>query len=198
VKPAQAMNEKIWQRLRRAGGMLLRRRDGAQLVEFAVVMPLLVVLLVGITDFGTAWVLKDKLSSAARDGARVAANQPNDVLLGPPPPSVTAVRDIVVNYLTNANLTTCTVGTAASSAGALAWSYSSATTGCSAFLLKIERGFTYTMTSGSNTFTVSNTRVTISYPYNWSFGRIAKLIAPSSNFGDAVTITTSVTMPNLN
>jgi Flp pilus assembly protein TadG len=193
----QVVDEKIPSGPWGSRAVLLQRCEGAQLVELALVMPLLAVLVIGVSDFGAAWALKDKLSNAARDGARVGAGQPNDVLQASPPPSVTAVRDVVANYLTNAQVTTCAVGSTAGSAGALAWSYSSSSTGCSAFLLKIERGFTYAVTSGS-TYTVSNTRVTISYPYNWSFGGIIKLIAPSSNFGNTVTITTSEAMPNLN
>jgi len=178
----------------RARLRFLRGSEAAQLFEFALVLPLLVVMVVGVADFGAAWTLKDKLSNAARDGARIAASQFDDLNSGKnPPDSVTAVRDAVANYLTSANVTSCAVGTTASSAGALAWQYTSSSAGCSAFLLKIERGYTY-LNSGT---TVVATRVTLNYPFNWNFGHIIKLLAPSSTYANPITISTNVVMANL-
>src|SRR5713226_1589698 len=93
---------------RSAARAFLRGGDGAQLLEFALVLPMLLVIVFGAADFGAAWALKDKLSNAARDAARIAASQTNDLSGGGnPPPSVTAVRYVVANYLINANVTTC-------------------------------------------------------------------------------------------
>src|SRR6266849_10790972 len=87
---------------------LVRGSEGAQLLEFALVLPMLLVIVFGAADFGAAWALKDKLSNAARDAARIAASQTNDLNSGKnPPDSVTAVRYVVANYLTNAKVTTC-------------------------------------------------------------------------------------------
>ena len=49
---------------------LLRDTNGAALIEFAVALPLLVVLVVGIFDFGGAFNLKQELNNAVREGAR--------------------------------------------------------------------------------------------------------------------------------
>ncbi len=49
------------------------RRRGAALVEFALVMPLLLLLLVGIMEFGRAWSQTQVITDAARQGARLAA-----------------------------------------------------------------------------------------------------------------------------
>jgi Flp pilus assembly protein TadG len=48
-------------------------RRGQALVEFALVVPLLILLLLGIMEFG--WLVKNQLTvaNAARDGARYAA-----------------------------------------------------------------------------------------------------------------------------
>jgi len=181
---------------RPAGRGLVRGAEGAQLLEFALVLPMLLVLVFGAADFGKAWALKDKLSNAARDGARIAASQTNDLNGGGnPPASVTAVRDVVANYLTNANVTSCAVGTTAASAGTFAWQYTSGSTGCGAFLLKIERGYTYT--SGSPAATMVATRVTLTYPFSWNIGRLMKLMLPSSTLGNSVNITTTAVMQNL-
>src|SRR5712692_7545777 len=91
----------------------LQSTDAAQLIEFSVELPLLVVLVVGASDFGVAWTLKDKLTNAAREGTRIAITYPND-LSQSPPASVTAAGNVVSSYLTNAGVTTCTMGTSAS------------------------------------------------------------------------------------
>ncbi len=58
----------------------LRGRDrGAAAVEFALILPLLVVLVFGITEFGRAYFVQTTLSGAARDGVRVMALQNDKV-----------------------------------------------------------------------------------------------------------------------
>ena len=46
---------------------------GAAAVEFALVVPLLVALVMGIAEFGRAYNVQTTLSAAARDGVRVMA-----------------------------------------------------------------------------------------------------------------------------
>ena len=46
---------------------------GAAAVEFALVMPLLLLLVFGIIDFGRAYNMQIMLTQAAREGVRVAA-----------------------------------------------------------------------------------------------------------------------------
>ncbi len=179
---------RAWERLAE-----LRRTEGAELLEFALVLPLLVVMVIGVVDFGAAWLLKDKLSNAARDGARIAASQFDDLSSGSPPASVTAVRDAVANYLTNAKVTTCAVDTTPTGT-VPTWQYTSTSGGtCSVFLLKIERRYTYP----NGTTTVVATRVTLNYPFDWNFGHIIKLLAPSSTYANSFTISTNVVMTNL-
>lgn len=51
----------------------LKRRSGSTIVEFALVMPILLGLLIGIMEFG--WLVKNHLTlaNATREGARAAA-----------------------------------------------------------------------------------------------------------------------------
>ncbi|MBB1021338.1 pilus assembly protein [Dietzia sp. E1] len=49
------------------------RERGATAVEFALVLPLLLLLVLGIIEFGRAYHLQTTLSNAARDGVRVMA-----------------------------------------------------------------------------------------------------------------------------
>lgn len=48
------------------------REEGQSLVEFAITVPLLLMLLLGIVDFGRAWNVYQVLTDAGREGTRVA------------------------------------------------------------------------------------------------------------------------------
>ena len=48
---------------------------GASAVEFAFIVPLLIVLVVGIAEFGRAFQVQSTLSAAAREGVRTMALQ---------------------------------------------------------------------------------------------------------------------------
>jgi Flp pilus assembly protein TadG len=187
----------------RPGGILdrLRGEEGAELVEFTVVFLVLIVLSVAVGDFGRAWALRDKLSNAVRDGARVAISVPNDVAnpqCGSAPCSVQVAASAAVQYLTNAAVNVCGMAPAStppSQGSGFSWTYTSSGSGCTnQWTLKVERALPV-VSSGT---TVLCTRVTISYPYTWSFARVVKLIAPTSNFATTLTLTTADTTPNLN
>ncbi|MFD1213512.1 TadE/TadG family type IV pilus assembly protein [Arthrobacter sp. GCM10027362] len=51
----------------------LRSERGAAAVEFALVLPVLLILIIGIADFGRAFFTEISLAQAAREGARVMA-----------------------------------------------------------------------------------------------------------------------------
>lgn len=48
-------------------------RPGQSLVEFALTLPFLLLILMGIIQFGRAWMAQQVLTDAAREGARRAA-----------------------------------------------------------------------------------------------------------------------------
>ena len=50
---------------------------GQGLVEFALVLPLFLLLLFGMVEFGRAWMTKNILTGAAREAVRLAAVQEN-------------------------------------------------------------------------------------------------------------------------
>ena len=57
---------------------LIRDRRGQSVVEFALVLPMLLLVLFGITELGRAVMTKNVLTSAAREGARLAiVTEPN-------------------------------------------------------------------------------------------------------------------------
>lgn len=49
----------------------LRNRSGQALVEFALVLPILMILTFAIIDFGRAWSASHALADAAREGLRI-------------------------------------------------------------------------------------------------------------------------------
>jgi Flp pilus assembly pilin Flp len=59
----------------------LRGERGASAVEFALIVPLLLSLVLGIAEFGHAFQVQGTLSAAAREGVRVMALQ-NDQAAG--------------------------------------------------------------------------------------------------------------------
>lgn len=57
------------------GAHIGRTERGQSLVEFALVLPMLLVLLLGIADFGRVFSVGITLEAAARDGAEAAAQE---------------------------------------------------------------------------------------------------------------------------
>src|SRR3954466_2892448 len=56
---------------------MARNERGAAAVEFALVVPMLVLLLFGVVEFGRAYFVQTTVSGAAREGVRVMALQNN-------------------------------------------------------------------------------------------------------------------------
>ena len=48
----------------------IRAERGAIAVEFAIIFPVLILLVFGIIDFGHAWYMRHMMSDASREGAR--------------------------------------------------------------------------------------------------------------------------------
>jgi Flp pilus assembly protein TadG len=178
---------------------LLHPCDGAQLVEFALSFPLLLVMVVGIIDFGAAYNLKQKLNNAAREGARFAINESCADCSQSAPASTQAIENSIVNYVTNANIDVCGLtGTTTPSAGPqgyASWKFTSspcASTGIP-FTIEIDRGITFL---NSSSVTVCATKVLLTHPYPWTFGKIIGLLVPGATFTGPV-ISTDSTMQDL-
>ena len=82
------------------GEILTSRGDaagnrGQSLVEFAIALPVLLAIVIGIFEFGMAWNQRQVITNAAREGARVAVLSNK---------STAQVEAAVTNYLTQANL----------------------------------------------------------------------------------------------
>jgi Flp pilus assembly protein TadG len=170
-------------------------------------LPLLVVFVVGIFDFGSAFTLKLKLNNAASEAARIGANQPvNDLCTGGcgPTPSIYTIRDTVDSILVANKVNDCGLATAAgATAGALAWTFTANSNCAGTLTLTVERGFTYTATLAAPflttpAYTMEATRVTLKYPYKWQFNSVIGLLVSGANYpGNSVFTCVSVA-PNVN
>jgi Flp pilus assembly protein TadG len=185
------------------------RRLGAddrasQIVEFALSLPLLVLFVVGIFDFSGAISLKQKLTNAARESARVAAADPANDLgsgSGAPPVSVVDAFYVVDNYLISEKLNDCGLSTAlpTQTGGTLTWV--STATGCpggpsGTLRLTINRGCVKQQTINGNTVNIVGTCVTLLYPYKWQYSSVAGLLG--FTFIGPTGITTSASAFNEN
>lgn len=75
-------------------------QKGQSMVEFALVLPVFVVILFGIIEFSRLWETVNVLTSAAREGARTAA------VTGP---SVSQTTSSAQNVLSAANITNASI-----------------------------------------------------------------------------------------
>ena len=77
---------------------LFRRSDeGQAVVEFALIVPVLLVLVIGVFEFGRAWSAHQAVTDAAREGARVA-------VIADPAITEDSVRTVIRSALAGASL----------------------------------------------------------------------------------------------
>jgi Flp pilus assembly protein TadG len=78
--------------------MYLKREDGAAAIEFAILLPLLMLILFGTIEFGLVLYNQEVITNASREGARFG------IVIGSPRPSTGQIQGVVNTYLTNAGL----------------------------------------------------------------------------------------------
>jgi hypothetical protein len=170
-----------------------RDGQGSQIAEFAISLPLLVLFVVGIFDFSGALTLKQKLTNAAREGARVAAADPaNDLGRSTAviPASIGDAVQVVDQYLLSEKINDCGLNSALPTRSGLSWVATGASCSggpSSTLLLTINRGCAVPQASGQTTTYMVNTCVTIRYPYSWRFNGVSGL------FGGGFALTPSLT-----
>jgi Flp pilus assembly protein TadG len=165
----------------------------AQIVEFAVTLPLLMVFVVGIFDFSSAFTLKQKLTNVARTAARAAAADPASDLQMSMPMSVNNAFQIVDKYLRDNNINECGIDVTLYTQGPKTYpNFTFTGTNCTqgTLTIVINRGYYFPADTtatpanancspqsvGSTQTAVVATCVSIQYPYAWQFGRVASLL----------------------
>jgi Flp pilus assembly protein TadG len=182
--------------LGRRAGSLSHDDRGAQILEFALSLPLLVLFVVGIFDFSGAYTLKQKLTNVVRDAARDAAADPaNDLKLPQTavPISVNDAFQVVDNYLVANQMNDC--GLTLSSSSGLTWTYVGSA-GCpsGSVTLIINRGYYFPLVASGQPASLTctpvpagaqvavvSTCVSLQYPYQWRFRRVASLLGSASS-----------------
>lgn len=165
----------------------VRSSEGSELFEFAMALPLLLVLVVGIIDFAQAYNTKHITSNAAREAARLISSTPLSDSTCPTawtinspgsgtPCAVSATATTVANYLTGAGLSqgACLSSASASFTPVLTWTYS-----CNDVTLVIYKAYD-TPNPDDPASPIKSTKVTLSYPYTFMFGRIIGLLLPGA------------------
>lgn len=164
-------------------GWLKSETSGAQLLEFALSLPFLVVILVGIIDFGQAYNTKHIMVNAAREAARLTASNPLTDALGncaaaATPCSIQAAADAAERYLTTNGMSLASCINPASpspSSSGLTWVWSCG----NGVNLTINRG--YVSPGGAGGFVVPSVQVSLSYPVNFTFGYVIGLLVPGAS-----------------
>ncbi len=177
---------------------LLRDVRGSALLEFAIVLPLLMVFIVGIFDFSGAFNQKQKIEQAAQEGAIIAGAQPMSDIdpSNTGPDSLQPVVTAVFNSLAGSGvLTTGTCvppGTATHSGSNLKWTYK--ILGCpDDLVIVIDRGWV----SPSASTAAVGTTVKVTYPYHWRFNRVIQLLFPGpSGYAATTQVTETATVHN--
>jgi Flp pilus assembly protein TadG len=185
----------------------LRGDRGAQLVEFAVSLPLLVVFVVGIFDFSGAFTLKQKLTNVSRDAARVAAAEPISDLSASLPVSVNDAFWMIDSYLVANHINDCGISPSSATVSGTSWTFAApgnGTNGCpsAGLTILINRGYYFPAAAGNlpagadcvhqsvaGQTAVISTCVSIQYGYQWKFGRAASLLGSTPLLPPTITVT---------
>jgi Flp pilus assembly protein TadG len=171
-----------------------KRTKGSALLEFAIVLPLLVVFIVGIYDFSGSFNQKQKISHAAQEGAVAAGAQPMTDLdsTNGDPDSLHSVVTVIANSLMNNNVVPqagCDPLAGAWVSG-LQWRYR-ITCGSDDLTITIDRGV---LVAGPPA-TVS-TAVTVSFPYHWRFSSVIQLLIPGASYAATTDLRETATVHN--
>jgi Flp pilus assembly protein TadG len=109
----------LW-RLRRARRLFCRDQQGSYAVEFAIILPVFLLLVFGIVDFGHAWYMRHVMVNASREGARYGSRYQTDALGNRVCPK--NLSPSVTNYVLN---------TSADNGGTSGWGLKSLLPACS-------------------------------------------------------------------
>lgn len=185
----------------RIGRQHLPSESGSQLLEFGLALPILLVLIVGIWDFGSAFAMKQKLTNAARAADRIMVSTPYRNPYGATgctttvPCAVVSAATATQNYLTDASLDASWITPSSPTVGNCEWTYSGGTGSNEQLDIKANvyigtDGTVYaagTQPAGS----IWATEITLIMPLNWTLGNFL----PSA--GLPTSVSTTVTMPNI-
>jgi TadE-like protein len=183
-----------------------REEQGSALLEFAIVLPILVVFVVGIFDFSGAFNQKQKVSQAAQLGAIAAGAQPTSDIdpSNADPVSLQQVVTVILNSLKDSGVLplagqgSCTAAAAATGSkppSSMKWKYT--VSGCSGsgddVTISIDRGW---VPPGAPQPVTIGTQVEVSFPYHWRFNSAIQLLVPGASYAAMTDIKETSTVDN--
>jgi Flp pilus assembly protein TadG len=164
---------------------LVRATDGAELIELGLALPLLLILVMGIIDFGKAYNTKHVMENASREAARIISSTPLSDSSCPSgwstsspgsgtPCTLQAAANTVANYMTNEGLSAaaCLRTSNPTYTGVFTWTYN-----CNNVKLVIDKAYRYPVYGSTTGTTMIGTDVKLSYPYTFMFGKIVGLLS---------------------
>ncbi|HEY5557306.1 TadE family protein [Acetobacterium sp.] len=77
-----------------------KKEDGQAMVEFAIILPILIMILCGIIDFGWYFTNQNIIDNCSREGARYASVTPEATEAETEAAITTKINDMAPSYLT--------------------------------------------------------------------------------------------------
>ena len=147
-------------RISNKSGIMHAEQQGSVIVELVLMLPLLAMLVLGATDLGMIVREHQLLQNAAREGARVSALPANNIDPSNPTATANSIRDKVINYLSQENITITATDCTADGTVAKKWN-------CGA--ITIRQQYPITTVVGGVTTTDYGSSVAVTYDRSFLF-----------------------------
>lgn len=136
-------------------GIVHADEQGSVIVEFALMLPLLTILILGSIDMGLIVREHQLLQNAAREGSRFSAQPANKIDATNPSADANSVRDRVINYLAQEKIIIASTDCNPDGTVAKQWNCGDIT---------IRQQYPITTVVGGVTLTDYGSAVTVTYP----------------------------------
>jgi len=152
---------------------LYAEQRGSAAIELCLMLPLLAMFVLGATDIGMIVREHQLVQNAAREGARFSALPANQIGTGPNA-TPEAIRDKVINYLSQENITITTTACTADATVAKQWN-------CGAITIRQQYPIPYVVNGTNLTDYGSSVQVTYNRAFLFSGGSLFQFNSISLN-----------------
>ena len=136
------------------------QQQGSVVVELALMLPVLAIMILGSIDMGLIVREHQMLQNAAREGARFSAQPGSKIDATNPSATPESIRDRVINYLAQENITVTSTACTADATEAKRWN-------CGAITIQ-QRSPIVTVVEGT-TFTDYGSSISVTYSRSFLF-----------------------------
>jgi Flp pilus assembly protein TadG len=152
--------------------------EGSIIVELALMLPVFAIFILGAIDLGVIVREHQVLQNAAREGARFSAQPANNIDPSNPTATANSIRDKVINYLAQENITITSTNCTADATVAKQWN-------CGAITIRQQYPITTVVGGVTITDYGSSAAVTYNRSFLFSGGSLFQFNSVSLN-GNAV------------